>query len=95
MAQDKEKGSKAVALKYSHGRDRAPMVVAKGRGLVAERIISIAKANQVPCVEDPQLVEALASLDLDVEIPADLYLAVAKVLAFVYRLEKNHDTDRV
>ncbi len=93
MTEKDRHGKKAVALKYRHGQDRAPRVVAEGRGILAEKIISIARANQVPCIEDAQLVEALAGLGIDAEIPPELYLAVAEVLAFVYRLEMESKTE--
>jgi flagellar biosynthesis protein len=85
----KDKPEKAAALKYSHGKDSAPKLVAKGRGKVAEKIIEIAKANGVPIQEDKELVEFLSMLDLYQEIPSELYKAVAEILAFVYSLKKN------
>jgi flagellar biosynthesis protein len=82
----KDKSPKAVALRYHHGQDQAPSVVAKGRGNVAQNIIALAREHQVPLVEDQQLVEMLEALDVDTEIPDTLYRAVAEVLVFVYRL---------
>jgi flagellar biosynthesis protein len=81
-----KKKSKAVALTYDQEKDAAPKVVAKGRGLVAEKIIETAKAHRVPLVEDKNLVQVLEALDLETQIPPELYRAVAEVLAFVYRL---------
>ena len=81
-----EKKSKAVALTYDKDKDTAPQVVAKGRGQVAEKIIETAKAHHVPLVEDENLVQVLEALDMDTQIPPELYRAVAEVLAFVYRL---------
>ena len=80
------KSRKAVALKYDPSKNTAPQVSAKGSGLVAERIISLAKAHGVPVKDDPDLVEVLAGLDLSEEIPAELYVVVAELLAFVYRM---------
>lgn len=77
---------RAVALRYRRGEDVAPVVVAKGAGLVAERIIEIAKEHNIPLYEDPDLAEILAKLDLGSIIPPELYQAVAEVLAFVYNL---------
>lgn len=77
----------AVALHY-HG-ERAPKVVAKGNGLVADRIIATAKEHGVPMQEDASLAAALSQLDLNAEIPRDLYVAVAEVLRFVWALEKK------
>jgi flagellar biosynthesis protein len=83
-----EKLKKAVALKYEPGKDGAPRVTAKGKGLVAERIIELAREGGVPLSEDPDLVGALIQLDFDEEIPPELYRVVAEVLAFAYRLNR-------
>jgi flagellar biosynthesis protein len=80
---------KAVALKYEPGKDGAPRVTAKGRGQIAERIIKLAKKEGVPISEDPDLVGALIQLDFDEEIPPELYKAVAEILAFAYRMNRN------
>jgi flagellar biosynthesis protein len=79
----------AAALQYDAKRDRAPRITAKGRGLVAEKIIALAKEHDIPIKEDPHLVQILYRLDLDDEIPAELYRAVAEVLAFVYSLNEQ------
>jgi len=81
-----KKKSKAVALKYEKDKDAAPRVVAKGRGFVAQKIIETARAHRVPLHEDQNLIEVLEALDLETEIPQELYRAVAEVLAFIYRL---------
>jgi len=81
-----EKSPKAVALKYNGQTDRAPRVVAKGRNKIAEKIIDIAKEHDVPLYEDKNLIQVLEALELEAEIPPDLYRAVAEVLAFIYRL---------
>jgi flagellar biosynthesis protein len=80
----KDKRKKAVALKYDRLKDRAPKVTAKGQGKVAENIIALALAHGVPVKDDPDLVEVLASLDISQEIPPEIYVAVAELLAFVY-----------
>jgi flagellar biosynthesis protein len=85
---DGESSRKAVALGYERGKDRAPRVLAKGSGIVAERILELAKAHGIPLREDPALVSLLATVDVDSEIPTTLYQAVAEVLAFVYRLRE-------
>ncbi len=77
---------RAVALRYDQAQDAAPMVVAKGRALLAQRIIELAREHGVTVYEDPDLVELLYTLDLDMQIPVELYQAVAEVLAFVYRM---------
>lgn len=81
-----DKSPKAVALKYTQKKDSAPRVVAKGRGEIAEKIIEVAKEHNVPVYEDKNLTQILEALDLETEIPAELYRAVAEVLAFIYRL---------
>ena len=84
-----KKLKQAVALKYEPGKDRAPKVTAKGRGLVAEKIIALAQEGGVPISEDPDLVGALIQLDFEEEIPPDLYKAVAEILAFAYRMNRR------
>lgn len=78
----------AVALVYE-ARDRAPRVSAKGRGLLADAIIARAREHGVPVHESRDLVALLMQVDLDRFIPAELYAAVAEVLAWVYRIEKR------
>lgn len=77
----------AAALKYDPVGDDAPEVVATGRGLIAEEIVRVAKEHGVPLHEDAQLVEALSRLDLTESIPRELYVVVAEVLAYVFRLD--------
>ena len=83
-----DKQKKAVALKYNKGKDSAPKIVAKGKGYIAEKIIEAARENNVPLYEDKNLSQVLEALDLDTEIPPELYRAVAEVLAFIYKLNK-------
>lgn len=77
----------AAALGYRPGNDHAPRLLAKGRGQIALKILEVARARGIPIYEDPQLLRALESLELDQEIPSSLYEAVAGVLAFIYRLD--------
>ncbi len=84
----KDKQGLAVALKYAPG-DQAPRVVAKGRGLIAEEIIARARAHGVYVHESPELVTLLAQVDLDDRIPPALYIAVAELLAWLYRVEQQ------
>ena len=84
-----DKIPKAVALKYDSKKDNAPTVIAKGRGGIAEKIIEVARAHNVPMYEDKNLVQVLEALDLETEIPPELYRAVAEVLAFIYRLNSK------
>lgn len=78
----------AVALKYAQG-EAAPTVVAKGRGLIADEIIARAKEHGIYVHESPALVALLAQVDLDQHIPPQLYLAVAELLAWLYRIERG------
>lgn len=78
----------AVALKYAPG-DLAPKVVAKGRGLIAEEIIARAREHGVFVHESAELVTLLSQVDLDEHIPPTLYVAVAELLAWLYRLEQE------
>lgn len=81
-----KKPIRAVALRYDRAKDGAPRVVAKGQGHVAENIIAVAREHGVPLHEDPNLAATLNALELETEIPPELYRAVAEVLIFIYRL---------
>ena len=83
-----ERQSLAIALKYAAG-DGAPLVVAKGRGLVAAEIIARAKEHGVFVHESPELVTLLSRVDLDEHIPPALYVAVAELLAWLYEMERR------
>jgi flagellar biosynthetic protein FlhB len=79
----------AVALRYDQARMRAPRVVAKGADLMAAQIRQVALAHRVPIYEAPPLARALhANAEIDQEIPAGLYVAVAQLLAWVYALKR-------
>jgi flagellar biosynthesis protein len=80
----------AVALTYETGAS-APRVVAKGRGLVAQTIIERATEAGVYVHESPELVALLMQVELDEAIPPQLYIAVAELLAWLYRLERRDD----
>lgn len=83
----------AVALRYRHGSDAAPKVTAAGDGDVAERILRLARQEGIPLREDPDLVEALAHLDLDELVPPELYRVIAEVLAWAYRMNARYLLD--
>jgi len=74
----------AIALHYD--RQGAPRVVAKGRGVIGEKIVEVARANDIPIEENEVLAGALSNVELGDEIPQELYKAVAEVLIFVLRL---------
>ncbi len=82
--------TRSAALHYSG--EGAPVLVAKGDGEIARRIIETAKAHDVPIVQDAQLTGVLSQLPLGDEIPPELYVAVAEVLAYVYRLNDSIDS---
>ena len=75
----------AVALQYDPMSEGAPKVTAKGAGEFATKIIEVAKEHKIPVREDKNLVQVLSTLELNQEIPANVYRAVAQILAFIYR----------
>ncbi len=79
----------AAALQYDAEKDRAPRVVAVGKGKVAAQILALARENNVPIYDDPNLTAALSAVNPGDEIPPELYLVVAKVLAYIYRVAGN------
>jgi flagellar biosynthesis protein len=84
----KQEQEKAVAIKYERGKDPTPKVTAKGRGVIAEKILAIARENNIPVRQDKLLLDALYKLDINEEIPEELYRVIAEVLAFVYRMNR-------
>lgn len=80
---------RAVALKYEAEKHAAPEVVASGRGLIAERIIALAKSHGIYIKQDPDLIEVLSRLDIGESIPPELYVVVPEILAFVYRVDRK------
>jgi flagellar biosynthetic protein FlhB len=80
----------AVALKYDNAKNAAPMVLAKGIDRIAERIREVAEENKIALVSNPPLARALyETVDIDREIPAQHYRAVAEVISYVYKLRKK------
>ncbi len=75
----------AVALQYELGTDAAPRVTAKGKGDVAERIVEIAEASGVHVEHNKPLAQSLSQLELDHQIPRELYRAVAEVIGFILK----------
>ncbi len=103
MDKDRENGAQtpesiaekqAVALKYNMGNDRAPRVVAKGRGYTAENIMAAAQSAAVPVYQNKTLVNMLMAIDIDREIPPELYRSVAEVMAHIYRIDKERKRSR-
>jgi len=90
MSKDRKKATIAAAIEYDEERDSAPRVTARGRGITAEKIIGLAKKHGVPIKEDPALAQILSRLDIDEQIPVELYRAVAEILAFVYSINERY-----
>lgn len=80
---------KAVAITYDEQGNKAPKVVAKGTGIIAGNIIKQAKEHGIPVYQNKTLTGMLMAVELDREIPPELYQAVAEVLAYIYRLDQQ------
>jgi len=87
----KEKRKKAIALKYKLNEDSAPKIVAKGSGIVADKIISKAEESNVRVVENEGVTESLFNVEIASEIPTEMFEAVAGILAFVYKMDREHE----
>jgi flagellar biosynthesis protein len=83
---ERRSARRAAALRYGPGM-RAPEIVAAGRGVIAERILDVAREAGVPVREDAALARALEALDLGAEVPEVLWRAAAEALAWAYRLD--------
>lgn len=81
------KAPHAIALHYDQAEMSAPRVLAKGKGIVAEKIIALAGEHGIPIQQDPVLVQALEQLDLGDEIPPELYRVVAEILVFIMQTD--------
>jgi flagellar biosynthesis protein len=92
-ATDNKPGEIAVSLHYDE--INAPTVSAKGHGETAHRILELAMEHDVPIYQDKHLVQLLAQVDLDTEIPPALYIAVAEIIAFAYRLKDRLPGDKL
>lgn len=86
-----EKPKKAVAIKYSK-EDIAPKIIAKGKGVVAEKILE--KGENIPVFEDEKLVNELEKIDIGSNIPPELYEAVAQVLIFISELDRQNGKNK-
>lgn len=85
--EQKKKPKIAVALRYKKNQDNAPVVTASGQGLMAEKIISLAKENKIPVEENAPLAEMLRKLAPGQEIPPELYEAVALLLSYLMEMD--------
>lgn len=88
MAKNPAEMKRAVAMAYG-AEDGAPRVVAKGSGVTAEAIIALARESGVYVHQSPELVKLLMQVDLDQEIPRELYRAVAEILAWLYSMDQS------
>jgi len=86
-----EEQKKAAAISYDPAKDRAPQLVAAGRGLIAEKILDLALTFDVPVREDRNLVHLLEALETDSDIPEELYRVVAEVLVYIYKLDSEFE----
>lgn len=82
----------AAALRYRPGQDQAPIVIASGKGKVAETILKLAEEAGVPNHIEPGLAKILANLEPGTPIPEETYRLVASILAFIWRLDKQYTT---
>lgn len=87
---DKKYIQKAAALQYDQLLNNAPKIIAKGEGNVAKNIIKIAQDNNLPIKKDEDLIELLSQLDIDKEIPTDMYKAVAEIFSFIYGITNKN-----
>jgi len=79
----------AIAINYDKAAMAAPKLVAKGSGIIAERLIAMARENGIPVIEDKVLVETLDQLSINQQIPSELYQVVAEILVSVYRADEK------
>ncbi len=91
MNDEKKQSPMAIALSYDSTKHSAPRLTAKGKGVVAENIIKIAKEQNIPIQDDPTLVELLSQLKINETIPEELYQVVAEIFAFIYKVDKKLD----
>lgn len=91
---EKQREKGAVALRYDVEQGGAPHVAAKGRGLIAEQILSLAQEHDIHIHHSPELLEVLIRLELGDEIPESLYRAIAEIIAFTYQLAQERKTDQ-
>jgi len=94
MKEENKTRKEVVALSYKRNLENAPVVIAKGKGEIAENIIKVAKENHIPIQEDPSLLSLLSQLDINESIPEELYQAVAEVFAFIYRIDQSHGGEK-
>lgn len=82
----------AVAIQYDKDKKEAPFVIAKGKGVVADKIIEKGIEEDIHIIEDKVLAGNLIKLEITEEIPEELYTAVAEILSFIYNLDKEKES---
>ncbi len=89
MIEKDNKVKQAVALSYNAKQDNAPRVIAKGQGYIADKILETGQGHQIPVYQNQGLANMLMAVELDKEIPAELYQAVAQVLVYIYQMDQS------
>jgi len=84
---------KAASLKYDKIKSNAPTVTSKGKGVIAQNIIDVAKKHNIPIKKDEDLLEILSQIEINDEIPTELYEAVSQVFSFIYEMS-NEDINK-
>jgi len=90
-----QKNQKAVALGYEENQDHAPKVLASGKGLIAEKIIELAKENNIPLHRDADLVEVLSVLEINEYIPLEVYSVLAEIFTYIYEQEAKKKQNKM
>ncbi len=88
---DRMNGKKAAAIKYLKG-DKAPFLLARGRGHLADRLTALALENGIPFVEDPEFLDELLILEPGAYLPPELFEVAARILSFVYAQDNSTDS---
>ncbi len=83
------KDKKAAALQYDINKDKAPKIIASGKGDIAKKILEKAKEENIKIEKDQDLVEILVQMEIGEEIPPELYEVIAEILSFIYDLEEK------
>lgn len=79
----------AIALRYDEHKDAAPRILASGKGKIAEQIIALAKEKGIKLHQDRDLAQMLSMLEVDSLIPIEAYMAVAEILAYIYKQQRK------
>lgn len=89
------KSQKAVALGYEKSKDIAPKVVASGSGIIAEKILEVARENNIPIHKDADLVSILSVLEIDENIPIEVYSVVAEIFTYIYQQNEKRKQNKL